>query len=177
MFHCFFSLGVARFISSSSWSLIFSFHVAPPPRLFFSHSQINRFNANLIRKVDVRTGVVTTVAGVAGVRATTDGVGTSSFLSSPASMVYSEAGGTSILYFLENYSGLIRMLNLVTGNMSTVPFSSTRIGVSASFSLPSSLTIDTRTQSIYVADTGNNRLMAMRFDQSPLTQWCVFHTS
>jgi sugar lactone lactonase YvrE len=72
--------------------------------------------SNIIRKINKQSGAVTTIAGVAGLSGSTDGIGTSALFSSPQSIV---GDGTS-LYVADSVNAVIRKIDLSTKNVSTL---------------------------------------------------------
>jgi sugar lactone lactonase YvrE len=73
---------------------------------------------NTVRKVDLATRAVTTVAGQPGVTGTTDGNGTAALFQYPAGLVCDTAAGK--LYIGDSLNGLIRVFDLATGNVTTL---------------------------------------------------------
>jgi DNA-binding beta-propeller fold protein YncE len=77
----------------------------------------DRNNAT-VRRVDVATRAVTTLAGQAGAYGTVDGVGSSARFSDPHG-ISTDAAGT-VLYVSEPYSSTIRKIEVVTGSVTTL---------------------------------------------------------
>jgi len=112
-------------------------------------------NNHLIRKIVISTGVVTTVAGVAGSTGSANGTGTSSSFYSPSGIT---TDGTN-LYVAETSNHLIRKIVISTGVVTTVAGTGSRgsangTGTSASFNQPNGITTDGT--NLYVADYDNN---------------------
>lgn len=132
--------------------------------LFYFPSGITTDGTNLyvtgnsIRKVVIATGVVTTVAGRAGVGVygSTDGTGMAALFYLPTGIT---TDGTN-LYVADNYNNTIRKVVIATGVVTTlagsarVSGSTDGIGSAANFYWPGGITTDGT--SLYVADSGNS---------------------
>ena len=77
---------------------------------------ITDFNNHLIRQLDLTTTAVTTIAGQPNVCGAKDGVGTAATLCSPALLA---TDGRS-LFWGDSLTGLVRVMNLTTGQVSTI---------------------------------------------------------
>ena len=115
---------------------------------------VTEFGNDLIRKIVISTGVVTTVAGT-GSSGSANGTGTSSSFYSPYGIT---TDGTN-LYVADYGNHLIRKIVISTGAVTTVAGtgssgSANGTGTSASFSFPYGITTDGT--NLYVADMGNN---------------------
>ncbi len=112
---------------------------------------------HVIRKI-TPAGVVTTVAGLAGVSGNTDGVGNAARFSSPSGVVSDSIGN---LYVADTYNHTIRLVT-TTGTVSTVAGlagnsgSADGVGNAARFNFPSALAIVGG--SIYISDTSNHTI-------------------
>jgi sugar lactone lactonase YvrE len=112
---------------------------------------------NTIRKISP-TGVVTTVAGLAGSGGSSDGTGTARF-NSPAGLTVDGSGN---VYVADTHNNTIRKIT-PTGVVSTVAGlagtggSSNGTGSAALFSSPEGVTVD-GSGNLYVADTGNHTI-------------------
>jgi hypothetical protein len=111
-----------------------------------------------IRKVEIATGAVTTLAGKAGTFGVADGTGASaSFLS----VVGIATDGTN-LYVVDALSHTIRMIEISSGAVTTLAGTSQTsgsadgTGTGASFSGPRGITVNGG--NLYVADTGNRTI-------------------
>jgi hypothetical protein len=109
---------------------------------------------NLIRKIVISTGVVTTVAGT-GSSGSANGTGTSASFNLPQGIA---TDGTN-LYVTENNNHSIRQIVISTGLVTTVAGtgssgSANGTGTSASFNLPQGITTDGT--NLYVADMSNH---------------------
>jgi hypothetical protein len=70
-----------------------------------------------VRRVDVNTGAVTTLAGAGGPSGAVDGLGTAARFYNPEGLA---AAGTTALYVADKSNNLIRVVNLTTGSVTTV---------------------------------------------------------
>ena len=110
----------------------------------------------LIRRI-ANTGVVTTIAGTAGARGTTDATGVDARFAAPAGIAR-DASGT--LFVADSLSHTLRKISS-SGAVTTlagsagVAGSADGTGASARFNYPSGVAADTA-GNIYVADSGNN---------------------
>src|SRR5512143_3521880 len=106
----------------------------------------------------ITTGVVTTLAGSAGVPGSTDGTGTAATFHTPYGIA---TDGTS-LFVADTGNSTIRKIDIASGLVSTltgsagVPGSANGTGTAALFHTPSGITTDGT--SLYVADSGNNTI-------------------
>lgn len=111
-----------------------------------------------IRQVVISSGVVTTLAGTAGAKGTTDGTGTAARFSSPHGITTDGAN----LYVVDTVNNTIRQVVIASGVVTTIAGtagssgSSDGTGVSALFKSPYGITTDGT--NLYVADTGNNSI-------------------
>ena len=120
---------------------------------------------NTIRRIVLATGAVTTVAGTAGLRGSTDGTGAAALFDSPAGLVTDGAG---TLYVADKYNNTIRKLVLATGAVTTLAGfagnggSRDGTGAAAQFYYPFAMITD-KAGSLYVADqlTGFLRKVVM----------------
>ena len=115
---------------------------------------VTEFGNDLIRKIVISTGVVTTVAGT-GSSGSANGTGTSASFDEPKEIT---TDGTN-LYVADYGNHLIRKIVISTGAVTTVAGtgssgSANGTGTSASFSFPYGITTDGT--NLYVADMGNN---------------------
>ncbi len=102
---------------------------------------------NRIRKVDLTTGVITTIAG-GGTNSPGDNApATSAMLDHPWGIAIHETG---TIWFAESGldTGQGRVRRILSGTITTIP---------GSFSAPSAVAVD-RTGNVYVAETGNHRI-------------------
>jgi sugar lactone lactonase YvrE len=117
-------------------------------------------NNHTIRQVAVATGVVTTLAGAAGMNGSADGTGPLARFSFPRGVAYDPAGA---LYIADTNNHTIRRVEIATGNVTTLAgtagaFGGTDgTGTSALFNAPQALTYD-GVGSLFVADTFNHTI-------------------
>jgi hypothetical protein len=115
---------------------------------------------NMIRKVVIATGAVSTIAGTTSPGAT-DGIGPSASFKHPRGVV---TDGT-YLYVLDTSNNMVRKVVIATGAVttlagSTTPGSSDGTGGSASFSVPNAITYFGN--ALYVADSGNDLIRVIK---------------
>lgn len=113
---------------------------------------------NTIRKIDT-TGTVTTIAGKAGVRGTTDGTGHAASFNEPTDIAIDTAGN---LYVTDTGNNTIRKID-TAGAVTTVAGAAgvsgaiDGTGTAARFNGPFAIAVD-GTGNLYVADSGNNTI-------------------
>ena len=110
-----------------------------------------------IRKIDIISGLVSTLTGSAGVSGSTDGTGTGALFHAPCGIT---TDGTN-LYVADTGNSTIRKVVISTGVVTTLAGSGATgsadgIGTLASFNLPFGITTDGT--NLYVADTGNSTI-------------------
>jgi len=111
---------------------------------------------SIIRKVEISTGVVTTLAGSAGITGSSDGTGTAARFNRPSGIT---SDGIN-LYAADSENAVIRKIVIATGEVSTLAGTSGLLGwadgtgTSASFWWPSGITTDGA--HLYVTDDGNH---------------------
>jgi sugar lactone lactonase YvrE len=111
-----------------------------------------------IRQIVIATGVVTTLAGQAGVQGSADGTGAAATFNSPYGIT---TDGTN-LYVADSGNNTIRQIVIATGAVSTLAGSATAwgladgTGAAATFQAPQGITTDGT--NLYVADTYNNAI-------------------
>lgn len=117
---------------------------------------------NAIRKIDIATGSVATVAGRVGVSGDTDGAAlTAARFNRPESLAIDSAGN---LYIADTGNHTIRRLDIASGEVTTnaglagTPGSTDGIDTDARLNAPAAITADGVTGDIYVADTGNHTI-------------------
>jgi trimeric autotransporter adhesin len=117
---------------------------------------------NRIRKVTIATGVITTVAGNGTAGFSGDaGVPTSAELHGPTSVAIDSTGD---IYIADYYNNRIRMVNVITGLITTVAGDGTAgflgdggAATSAELNVPASVALD-KGGNLYIADQSNNRI-------------------
>ena len=117
-------------------------------------------NNHTIRRIDVSTGAVTTLAGQAGVAGTADGVGTAARFDWPYGVVADPAGATLFVADYNNHT--IRRIDVATAAVTTVagmarmPGTADGVGTAAQFNSPAAIAVDAAGTTLFVADAGNN---------------------
>ena len=104
-----------------------------------------------IRKVDIATGAVTTLAGQPGVVGSADGIGSAARFNYPAGIT---TDGTN-LYVADSYNAAVRKIVIATGAVSTL--ASWTVTGGSPFNNPQGITTDGT--DLYVADTGNDTIL------------------
>lgn len=118
---------------------------------------------HLIRKYNLSTTSVTTIAGMAGVGGFQNGTGNMAAFRFPKGMALSEDGST--LYIADNGNNMIRAIATATGTVSTVAgegtqgFADNADGSLAKFNAPNGVSIvPGNVALLFVADNGNHRI-------------------
>ncbi|MDH5716467.1 MAG: DUF4215 domain-containing protein [Spirochaetia bacterium] len=116
---------------------------------------ITDFNNHIIRKMDIVSGQVSTLAGKVGVSGSLDGIGSDAIFSAPKGIT---TDGT-YLYVADNGSHVIRKIDIATAQVTTIAGwvnsagYANATGTSAKFNYISGITTDKI--NLYVADTSN----------------------
>ncbi len=111
-----------------------------------------------IRKIDISTGLVSTLAGTARLMGATDGIGSDARFYYPSSIT---TDGTS-LYVADTNNSTIRQVLITTGAVTTLAGQAGQIdsfdgyGISALFNYPIGITIDGT--NLFIVDTGNSTI-------------------
>ena len=126
---------------------------------------------NMIRKIDLATKTVSTIAGHT-FPSSGDGVGKSAGFESPRGLAISPDGKT--LYVADSRNNMIRKIDLATKTVSTIaghsfPSSGDGVGKSAGFETPRGLAISPDGKTLYVADSGNNMIRKIDLATSTVT--------
>lgn len=149
-----------------------------PSGLAISNGQlyVSDTENSTIRKIDVASGAVTTVAGAAGESGMTDGPAAEARFSEPEGIVLGVDGK---LYIADTDNNAIRVLTLSTGMVATLAGSPERtdlvdgVGSAASFYKPKALRMDT-SGDLYVADTFNMALRKVVPATGAVTTMAIF---
>lgn len=126
-------------------------------------------NNRVVRKI-TPTGTVTTFAGAAGVRGSTDGTGSNARFALPSNIAIDGAGN---LYVTDSSNATIRKIN-PAGAVTTVAgsadlFGTTNaVGAAARFSTPQGIAVDSA-GIVFVADGGNHNLRRIATDGTVTT--------
>lgn len=113
-----------------------------------------------LRKVDVSTAAVTTVAGTAPMSGSTDGASSTARFQSPQALALD---GTGSLYVADSLNSTVRRITLATGAVTTLAGSpgvtgtTDGIGSAARFFIPYGIAAD-GAGNVYVADTNNHSI-------------------
>lgn len=120
---------------------------------------------NMIRKIDLATKTVSTIAGHT-FPSSGDGVGKSAGFETPRGLAISPDGKT--LYVADSGNNMIRKIDLATNTVTTLagagkltPGHADGVGAQATFLEPRSLAISADGQVLYIADTRNNLIRKM----------------
>uniref|UniRef100_A0A0D3JAB5 SMP-30/Gluconolactonase/LRE-like region domain-containing protein n=1 Tax=Emiliania huxleyi (strain CCMP1516) TaxID=280463 RepID=A0A0D3JAB5_EMIH1 len=113
-----------------------------------------------IRRVDVATGAVTTIAG-SGTWGSADGVGDAAEFHGPRSIAISRDGGA--LFVADQGHGKIRRVEVATGAVTTLAGSGTwgsadGVGDAAEFYCPRGIALSPDGGALFVADNGNHKI-------------------
>jgi sugar lactone lactonase YvrE len=129
---------------------------------------------HLIRKFDLSSTAVSTLAGMVGVPGFQNGTGINSAFRFPKGMSVSEDGST--LYVADNGNNMIRAISTSSRNVTTVAgdgtsgFADNVNGSSAKFSAPNGVSIVPGNPTLlYVADNANNRIREINLLTSSVT--------
>ena len=115
---------------------------------------------NTIRKIVVSTGVVTTLAGLAGSQGSADGTGSAARFNGPQGVACDTSGN---VYVADTNNSIIRKIVASTGVVTTLaglalsPGSTNGTGSAARFWQPGDVACDT-SGNVFVADTGNSTI-------------------
>jgi DNA-binding beta-propeller fold protein YncE len=103
-------------------------------------------SANFVIRKITSGGVVTTLAGHAGVSGTADGTGTAAQFGSIRGIA---SDGSGNLYVTDTTYGTVRKVVIASGSVSTF------VPASAGLSQPIGVAVDTSSGNVYIADSGN----------------------
>lgn len=113
---------------------------------------------NIIRKIVIATGEVTTLAGTAGSSGSNDGTGTAARFYFPSGITIDGAN----LFVVDSHNSIIRKIVIATGEVTTIAGtagakgSSNGTGAAARFNLPEGIASDGT--NLFVADTDNSTI-------------------
>jgi DNA-binding beta-propeller fold protein YncE len=112
-----------------------------------------------VRKIDLATGAVSTLAGLALQPGSADGVGSAARFNLPYGVAV-DANGTTV-FVTDTYNCTIRAINVASGVVSTLvglashPGSADGVGTDARFNYPTELAVDAAGTTVFVADRNN----------------------
>ena len=113
---------------------------------------------NLIRKVVIATGIVSSVAGSGLASPFSDGQNNVASFNQPKGIAFD---GQSNLYVADTLNHRIRRISLTSGMVTTISGSGSQglvDGQAASYKSPQGIVYSASDSSLYIADTGNNRI-------------------
>lgn len=126
-------------------------------------------NNHTIRKVDITSGMVTTVAGMAGKKGSSDGKGSAARFNRPYGIT---TDGTS-LYVTDSNNHCIRQIDIESGAVSTLAGAVGEVGYvdgkgrQARFFIPEGITTDGT--NLYVSDTHNHSIRKIELESEAVT--------
>lgn len=126
-------------------------------------------NNHTIRKIDINSGMVTTVAGMAGKKGNSDGKGTAARFNRPYGIT---TDGTS-LYVTDSNNHCIRQIDIESGAVSTLAGGVGEVGYvdgkgrQARFFIPEGITTDGA--NLYVSDTHNHSIRKIELESEAVT--------
>jgi DNA-binding beta-propeller fold protein YncE len=115
-----------------------------------------------IRKIDLATGAVSTLAGLARQPGSADGVGSASRFTYPYGVAV-DASGTTV-FVADTHNHTIRAIDAVTGTVSTLAGlalhtgSADGVGTAAAFNYPTGLAVNAAGTTVFVADYSNHTI-------------------
>ncbi|EOD27814.1 hypothetical protein EMIHUDRAFT_353638 [Emiliania huxleyi CCMP1516] len=118
------------------------------------------FSNNKIRRVEVTTGAVTTIAG-SGIKGSADGLGDAAQFCCPAGIAISPDGGA--LFVADQGNHKIRRVAVATGEVTTIAGSgeggdADGVGDAAEFCYPNGIAISPDGSALFVADYSNHKI-------------------
>jgi sugar lactone lactonase YvrE len=120
---------------------------------------------HVIRKVDLASGKVTTLAGAVGQAAPTDGAFATARFNGPQGLALDASG--QVLYVADSGNRSVRVLDLKAGRVSTVPLVPAPGGSFEGFDSPSGLALDQGT--LYVTDYVDDVVVAIDLQSSAVS--------
>jgi hypothetical protein len=127
---------------------------------------VSEYNNSTIRKIEISTGTVTTIAGTAGTPGSSDGVGAVARFNGP----YGITTDGINLYVADEGNNTIRKILISTGTVTTIagtPGSTDGVGSEAKFLGPRDITTDGI--NLYITDQYNNTIRKMVISTSAVT--------
>ncbi|HUX90510.1 MAG TPA: hypothetical protein VMV48_07435 [Gallionellaceae bacterium] len=127
------------------------------------------WNNHTIRKVDAVSGVVTTIAGMAGMKGSSDGTGTAARFNRP----YGITTDGINLYVTDSNNHCIRKIDIESAAVTTLAGAAGEVGYSdgaanqARFFIPEGITTDGA--NLYVADTHNHSVRKIELESGIVT--------
>jgi DNA-binding beta-propeller fold protein YncE len=130
-------------------------------------------NNNTIRRIEVASGEVTTLAGLAGEYGSSDGVGDAARFSVPEGITLSSDGTFALV--ADTGNDTIRRIEVATGEVTTLagladePGSSDGVGDAARFRYPACIALSSDNTFALVADTGNDTIRRIEVASGEVT--------
>ena len=122
-------------------------------------------NNHTIRKVVLATGEVTTIAGAAGQTGNTDAAAGDARFNQPSGLALDEPA--HLLYIADAGNRLIRRLDLASGAVSTLPYTTAPGGTFLNFNYPAGLALDGGR--LFITDYGSHTLLALDYKTTQVT--------
>lgn len=126
-------------------------------------------NNHTIRKIDIASGIVSTIAGMAGKKGSSDGKGTAARFNRP----YGVTTDGGYLYVTDSNNHCIRQIELESGEVSTVAGGVGEVGYAdgtgaqARFFIPEGITTDGT--NLYVSDTHNHSIRKIELESGAVS--------
>jgi sugar lactone lactonase YvrE len=124
------------------------------------HLFVSDQESHVVRRIDLGTSAVTTLAGLPGSKGSSDGSGSAARFNRPAGLAYD---GSGTLFVADSGNNTIRKIVVATGAVTTfagsagIDGSEDDIGTAARFSCPLGLASD-GSGNLFVADSGNSTI-------------------
>jgi sugar lactone lactonase YvrE len=134
---------------------------------------VTDYNKHTIRKIVIATGMVTTLAGMAGVSGSTDGTGAAARFLFPSGVAVDGAGN---LYVADTLNYTIRKVVIATGVVTTLAGtagmsgSSDGTGAAARFNVPFGMAFD-GASNLYVAEQANSTIRKVALANASVTTY------
>ncbi|MDO8527912.1 MAG: hypothetical protein Q7T03_09530 [Deltaproteobacteria bacterium] len=133
-----------------------------------------------IRQIVYSTGVVTTLAGTAGINGSTNATGAAARFSTPVGCVVDSTGAN--IYVAEFGNNMVRKVVVSTGVVTLVAGSGTGTrtdgtGAGASFNQPYGIAIDNAGNNLYVTEHSSNSVRQIVISSGVVTTLAVFSES
>ncbi|KAB8142311.1 hypothetical protein F8S13_15100 [Chloroflexia bacterium SDU3-3] len=128
---------------------------------------------NIIRRVDVATGSVTTIAGTAGQRGWNDGTGPDAQFAYPSGVALAADASFALVADADNR--IIRRVDVISGTVTTVAGtpgaagSADGVGAAARFASPSAIVLAADASFALVADTDNHAIRRIDLTSGAVT--------
>lgn len=150
-------------------STLFNF----PEALTYYGTNLYVLDGDVIRKINIQTGVVTTIAGQYGRKGGADGIGAEASFNNLSDSHSDITTDGSYLYIADSGNHTIRKVEIATNTVSTIAGtlgisgSADGSGQSAQFNSPGGITIDNTT--LYISDTLNHTIRKISLSTNQVT--------